>query len=165
MKTFFELIVIAATLFIFTACSQTSANENQNKLGNETELVQEITLPVEKAALLETGNIPKTMMSFASMTHDFGTIEEGDKVSHVFTFTNSGDEPLIISDVKSSCGCTSKEWPKEPVAPGAESQITVEFNSKGKPGKQTKSITVNANTDPNPIRLTIKANVNKAPNS
>lgn len=165
MKTFFELLIIAATLFIFTACSQSSANENQNKLGNEVELVEQATVSVEKAALSGTGNIPKTTMSFASMTHDFGAIEEGDKVSHVFTFTNSGDEPLIISDVKSSCGCTSKEWPKEPVAPGAESQIMVEFNSKGKPGKQTKSITVNANTNPNPIRLTIKADVNKASNS
>jgi len=160
MKAFFELIVIAATLFIFTACSQSSANENQNKLGSEK--VEKAIVPVEKTAPSEMANIPKTSMTFASMTHDFGTIEEGDKVSQEFVFTNTGDEPLIINNVKSSCGCTSKEWPKEPIAPGQESKIVVEFNSKGKAGKQNKTVTVNANTDPNPIRLTIKAQVNKA---
>ncbi|MFK7908285.1 MAG: DUF1573 domain-containing protein [Chitinophagales bacterium] len=106
-------------------------------------------------------NIPKTTMSFSDMTHDFGNITEGDKVSHVFAFTNNGDEPLIINSAKGSCGCTVPDWPKEPIPPGGESQIKVEFNSKGKAGKQTKTVTINANTDPNPTRLTIKAEVAK----
>ncbi len=163
MKPFFELLIIAATVFIFTACSQSSANENQSTSLQET--VGQTVVNVNEDSKREEAQIPKTTMTFASMTHDFGAIEEGDKVLHVFTFINTGEEPLIINDVKSSCGCTSKEWPKEPIAPGVESQITIEFNSKGKAGKQTKTVTINANTEPNPIRLTIKADVNNASNS
>lgn len=110
-------------------------------------------------------NLPKTTMEFAEMEHDFGNINEGDKVSHVFKFKNTGKEPLIIASAKGSCGCTVPEYPKEPIAPGAEGQIHVEFNSKGKPNKQTKTVTINANTDPNPTRLTIKADVKPAPGS
>lgn len=110
-------------------------------------------------------NLPKTTMEFAQMEHDFGNINEGDKVSHVFKFKNTGKEPLIIASAKGSCGCTVPEYPKEPIAPGAEGQIMVEFNSKGKPNKQTKTVTINANTDPNPTRLTIKADVKPAPGS
>ncbi|MEZ4887054.1 MAG: DUF1573 domain-containing protein [Chitinophagales bacterium] len=160
MKTFFELLVIAATLFIFTACSQSSANEVQNKSVPET--VTETVVNSDEGETAEVENIPKTTMTFASMIHDFGNIEEGEKVLHVFTFTNSGDEPLIINSAEGSCGCTIPDWPKEPIAPGMESNITIEFNSKGKAGNQTKTVTINANTDPNPTRLTIKAQVAKA---
>ncbi|OWY22426.1 DUF1573 domain-containing protein [Sphingobacteriales bacterium UPWRP_1] len=110
-------------------------------------------------------NLPKTTVEFAEMEHDFGKINEGDKVSHVFKFKNTGKEPLIIASAKGSCGCTVPEYPKEPIAPGAESQILVEFNSKGKKNMQTKTVTINANTDPNPMRLTIKADVTPAPGS
>ncbi|MFK7908284.1 MAG: hypothetical protein AB8B69_24350, partial [Chitinophagales bacterium] len=69
MKTFFELVLIAATLFIFTACSQSSANENQGKLSSEK--VEKAIVSVEKTAPSEMSAIPKTSMTFASMTHDF----------------------------------------------------------------------------------------------
>jgi len=106
--------------------------------------------------------VPKTTMAFTGDTHDFGEINEGDKVSHTFKFSNTGQEPLIINSAKGSCGCTVPEWPKEPIPPGGEGEIMVEFNSKGKKNKQTKTVTINANTDPNPTRLTIKANVKPA---
>lgn len=167
MKTFLELIVIATTLFVFVACSQSFANEPVGDSQTSTTAMAKKTTTIQSDEVSSAGKsqTPKTTMSFASMVHDFGTIEEGEKVSHIFTFVNTGEEPLIINDVKSACGCTSKEWPKEPIAPGAESQIIVEFNSKGKAGNQTKTITINANTDPNPTRLTIKAAVNKASDS
>jgi len=107
---------------------------------------------------------PTTTVSWDKEEHDFGNIDEGDKVSTVFTFTNTGSEPLIISSAKGSCGCTVPKWPKEPIAPGGTGSIDVEFNSKNKPGRQTKTVTIQANTDPNPIRLKIKAEVAKDPN-
>ncbi len=107
---------------------------------------------------------PTTTVSWDKEEHDFGNIDEGDKVSTKFTFTNTGSEPLIISSAKGSCGCTVPQWPKEPVAPGESGTIDVEFNSKNKPGRQTKTVTIQANTDPNPIRLKIKAEVAKDPN-
>lgn len=100
-----------------------------------------------------------TKISFAEEKHDFGNVKEGEKVTHMFKFKNSGDKPLIISDAKGSCGCTVPEYPKNPIAPGESGEIKVEFNSKDKPGKQTKYVTLNANTEPSEMRLTITANV------
>jgi uncharacterized low-complexity protein len=100
-----------------------------------------------------------TTMSFEKEMHDFGSVKEGDKVTHVFKFKNTGDKPLIISDAKGSCGCTVPSYPKEPIAPGKSGEIKVEFNSAGKKGSETKYVTLNANTIPAETRLTIKANV------
>lgn len=106
---------------------------------------------------------PTTTMSFEETEWDFGKITDGDKVQHVFKFTNTGDEPLTISNAKGSCGCTVPKWPKEPIAPGATGEINVEFNSKKKPGMQTKRVTITANTEPPQSYLNIKADVQPNP--
>lgn len=97
--------------------------------------------------------------------YDFGTLTEGDTVEHTFAFTNTGQFPLIINNITASCGCTTPEWPREPVAPGAKSSIRVRFNSRGKMGQQNKSITVFANTDPSMTDLQFKALVNPGADS
>ena len=89
----------------------------------------------------------KTNAAFETEEHDFGKVTDGDIVRHTFTFTNNGDNPLVIQRAKASCGCTVPQWTKEPVAPGEKGEINVEFNSKGKVGMQTKTITVTANFD------------------
>ncbi len=105
---------------------------------------------------------PTTVMKFEHMDYEFGTVKEGEKVSHTYKFTNTGDEPLIISSAKGSCGCTVPKWPSEPIAPGATGVIDVVFDSKGKPGKQAKRVTVNANTVPAQTFLNISGTVEKA---
>jgi hypothetical protein len=100
-----------------------------------------------------------TKIAFNEEKFDFGNVKEGDKVTHMFKFKNIGDKPLIITDAKGSCGCTVPEYPRNPIAPGESGEIKVEFNSKDKPGKQTKFVTLNANTEPSEMRLTINANV------
>lgn len=92
--------------------------------------------------------------------YDFGALTEGDTVEHSFAFTNTGEFPLIINNITASCGCTTPEWPREPVAPGATASIQVRFNSRGKMGQQNKTITVFANTDPSMTDLQFKAMVN-----
>ena len=82
------------------------------------------------------------------MTFDFGTITEGEVVAHTYTFTNTGDAPLVLSNAKGSCGCTIPAWPKEPIAPGETASMTVEFNSKGKFGQRNQKVTITANTNP-----------------
>jgi hypothetical protein len=91
---------------------------------------------------------------------DFGQLTEGDTVEHVFTFTNTGEFPLIINNVTASCGCTTPDWPHDPVAPGAKSSVRVRFNSRGKSGEQAKTITIFANTEPAMTDLQFKAMVN-----
>ncbi|MVM41028.1 DUF1573 domain-containing protein [Spirosoma sp. HMF3257] len=92
--------------------------------------------------------------------YDFGTLTEGDTVEHTFAFTNTGEFPLIINNITASCGCTTPDWPHEPVAPGAKSSVRVRFNSRGKSGEQSKTITIFANTEPAMTDLHFKAMVN-----
>jgi hypothetical protein len=105
---------------------------------------------------------PIPAVSFTEESFDFGTIQEGDVVDHVFAFTNTGDAPLIISSATASCGCTVPQWPKEPIPVGGSGEIKVQFNSRNKPGIQNKTVTITANTYPKINRLRIKANVQKA---
>jgi hypothetical protein len=91
---------------------------------------------------------PTTTIEFEATEYDFGTIKQGEKVSHVYTFTNTGDQPFVISDAKGSCGCTVPTWPREIIAPGESAEITVEFNSKGKKGKRNQKVTIIGNTNP-----------------
>lgn len=116
----------------------------------------------DPAAEVPTG--PLTTINFAETTFDFGDVDEGEMVTHIYKFTNTGKEPLVIKDAKGSCGCTVPKWPKTPIPAGEQGEIQVEFNSKGKTGKQTKRVTINANTDPAQTFLTISGNViGKAP--
>ncbi len=117
--------------------------------------------PAEPAA--PTG--PTTVMSFGSLEHDYGIIDAGEKVNHKYKFTNTGKEPLIISNAKGSCGCTVPNWPKEPIPPGGTGEIDVVFDSKGKKGKQSKRVTITANTSPAQTFLTIKGEVTPDPNA
>lgn len=102
---------------------------------------------------------PTTTMTFEETEFDFGTVNDGEKVSHTYTFTNTGDEPLILSNAKGSCGCTVPSWPREPIAPGATGEITVEFNSKNKKGKRNQKVTITANTNPPQSFIYLKGEV------
>ena len=108
---------------------------------------------------------PITTISFEEMEYDFGMVMEGEKVVHEYAFTNTGDEPLIISNAKGSCGCTVPDWPREPIAPGESGVIKVQFDSKNKGkvggGLQSKRVTITANTDPVNTYLQIKGKVDK----
>ena len=90
---------------------------------------------------------------------DFGDLKEGESVTHNFIIKNIGEERLIISSAKGSCGCTIPSWPKEPILPGDEAEVQVTFNSIGRKGKQRKTVTLITNSIPNTKVLTIKGNV------
>lgn len=103
-------------------------------------------------------------ITFDKTEHDFGQIEEGTPVETVFSYTNTGKTPLVISDIKSTCGCTvPKDWSKEPLAPGESQKFTVKYNGKGK-NAITKTITVTANTEKGKEQVRIKAFVKPDPN-
>ena len=117
-----------------------------------------------EAQVIETdaSNVKEPKLDFGKdMSHDFGTITEGERVEHTFKFTNTGEADLVISSATASCGCTIPNWPKEPIAPGESDEIRVEFNSAGKSGMQTKDITILANTNPVKTTLQIKVLIDK----
>jgi hypothetical protein len=99
--------------------------------------------------------------SFEETSFDFGTIEEGEKVSHVYKFTNSGSKDLKIYTIKSSCGCAIPEWPKEAIAPGEAGEIKITFDSTGKLGVQSKRVTIYAETEPQTTFLFVVGEVMK----
>ena len=90
---------------------------------------------------------------------DVGTVVEGEKVSHTYKFKNDGQEPLILSNAKGSCGCTVPSWPREPIPPGGEGEVTVEFNSQNKKGKRNQKVTITANTNPPQTFIYLKGEV------
>ncbi|MEM6830889.1 MAG: DUF1573 domain-containing protein [Bacteroidota bacterium] len=123
--------------------------------------VSNTSTPAPAEAPKEKPEGPLPAFAFEKEAHDFGTIKDGDVVEHIFSFTNTGEAPLIISDAKGSCGCTVPEWPKEPIPVGGKGELKVKFNSKNKPGIQNKTVTITANTWPETQRLNIQANVLK----
>ena len=98
-------------------------------------------------------------LEFEKEVHDYGTIENGANGQCTFKFTNTGNAPLIISNAKGSCGCTVPSWPKEPIAPGATSEITVKYDTK-RAGAINKSVTITSNATNSPTKvIRIKGNV------
>jgi hypothetical protein len=100
-----------------------------------------------------------TTVKFEETSYDWGKLKEGEKMTHLFKFKNTGNNDLIISDARGSCGCTVPEWPKEPIKPGKGGEIKVVFDSSHKNGPQTKTVTINANSEPASIVLMIKGTV------
>jgi hypothetical protein len=99
-------------------------------------------------------------MEFEATEWNFGEIIQGESVEYAFEFTNTGSEPLIITNAKGSCGCTVPVWPREPVAPGESGVVDVKFNSKGKKGKQNKKVTLTTNMVPSQMVLKVTGLVN-----
>ncbi len=98
-------------------------------------------------------------IEFTETTHDFGLIKEVDgPVTHEFKFTNNGTEPLTITNVKTSCGCTTPGWTKEAVSPGETGFIQAQYNPTNRPGRFNKSLTI-SNSISDPIRLYIRGEV------
>ncbi len=124
--------------------------EEINGVPNAAEMIRN---PISAKGIQDTTNLPK--MKFGKTEFDFGIVNEGDKVSHTFEFKNTGTIPLLISDVRSTCGCTVPKWPKETILPGEENKISVVFDTAGKKEKQHKPITITANTYPSKTVLSL----------
>lgn len=100
------------------------------------------------------------VITFETTEHDFGKINEADgRVTTVFKFKNEGMEPLVLSNVRASCGCTIPKWTREPIEPGQNGEITVTYNPNGRPGRFQKTITVTSNATVATQRLYIKGEV------
>jgi hypothetical protein len=166
MKQFFFLASLIIATMSWTSCGNDSSADTS---AESVETANAVPSAEGMATTTAAGDAqmvqpeipagPTTKMTFKYLEYDFGTVKDGEVVRHDYQFTNTGTEPLIIADAKASCGCTVPQWPKEPIQPGGSGKIRVEFDSKGKPGPQSKRVTITANTDPSPVYLTIKGNV------
>jgi hypothetical protein len=136
--------------FAILACSLSAAIAQEKKQEFNT------NAPAAAASALTPDNV-----AFGSDNFDFGTIEEGPSADHVFTFTNTGKEPLIIQRVQPSCGCTTPDWTKEPIAPGKTGMIKASYGTQGRPGHFEKTMTVFTNAGTKMVSF--KGTVEKAP--
>lgn len=154
LRTFKTSIMALAVLVALASCQNSSsdvrdaARQNIENTGVQPANPNAAVDPAAEAPTTPIPTGPTTTMEFAETTFDFGTVQDGEKVSHTYKFKNTGSEPLVFADAKGSCGCTVPKWPREPIAPGASSQVTVEFDSKGKGGKRNQKVTITANTNP-----------------
>lgn len=104
-------------------------------------------------------------LEFADPEYAFGEVSAGTVVRHAFRFINTGGVPLLITDARSTCGCTVPSYPEQPVAPGAEGVIRVEFNTGGKRGRQRKPVSITANTYPATTTIYLDGTVRNDPNN
>ncbi len=152
MKKVVFMVVALATL-TFTSCTKESASAKV-----KAENVKEAEM---RDAQISKGS---PAVEWDKTEHDFGEINQGDKVETVFTLTNVGEGDLIVTKAKGSCGCTVPQWPREAIAPGKTAEIKVVFNSRGKKNKTTNTITLTTNTEKSSEVVRIKAFV-KVPES
>jgi len=145
MKKVVFMAVALATL-TFTSCTKESASA-KIKAENVKEAETRDAAISKGAPIIE----------WDKTEHDFGTMDQGDKVETIFTLTNVGEGALIVSKAKGSCGCTVPQWPREAIAPGSTAEIKVIFNSRGKKNKTTNTITLTTNTEKGSEVVRIKA--------
>ncbi len=165
------LVMIACTVLFLTNCSDRKAEKRIAEL--ESRLAQLETNKGGSAATATTATPaatatpvaeekpegPLPIAQFEQTDHDFGTVNEGPKVSYTYKIKNTGQAPLIIQSAQPSCGCTVPKWSQEPIPVGGSGFVTAEFDTNGKAGINNKTITVTANTWPKTTTLRFKAMV------
>jgi len=130
--------VIVSAMLLLASCGSSTEESTSEGVGT--------------VEIMDTGNAEETVsggsvgvLDLESDSYDFGKVTEGTRVEHVFTFINTGEAPLIISQVSASCGCTTPEYSTHPVIPGQEGTVKVVFDSNGQVGQQHKVISVLSN--------------------
>lgn len=158
-KKFMAIVVVTLAAFGLFSCQDSSQTEQEAvATKKEATAIQASAKPNSEEAAPKTKKA-YPVIAFNEINHDFGDISQGDVVKHVFSFTNKGEAPLVISDIKTSCGCTTPSYTKEPIPSGGSGQIEVQFNSTGRSGIQKKQIKVITNTEGSISVLNISSNV------
>ncbi|MFK7780891.1 DUF1573 domain-containing protein [Psychroserpens sp.] len=143
----------ALCMVAFTSCKEENASSKINS--------ENVAAAAERDAT--AGDFP--VIAFVETEHDFGTITNGTPVETKFKYTNTGKSPLVVSNIKSTCGCTvPSDWNKERIAPGDSAEFTVKFNGKGN-NQVSKSITLTTNTEKGSEVVKIKAFIEPDPNA
>ncbi len=158
-----NMAVLTVALALGTSCNQKSEQDAkiqalEDKI-SQLETGNTAVTPVNAQATSVSDPATQGAFEFPEMEYDFGAINEGQVVEHIFKFTNNGQAPLVISNITASCGCTSPDWSKAPVKPGDEGYVKVVFNSSAKSGAQAPTVSIQANTNPAVTRLRLKGTV------
>jgi hypothetical protein len=137
-RTTVIFIIIAVSFLLCYSCSCNQGRTKSSNLNSTTDTA---------------------IISFTEYEHDFGKVIEGEKVALTFTFENKGKGPLIISSVTTTCGCTVAKYDSKPISSGNSGTVEIVFDSSGKSGKQTKTISIHSNASKPIILLKISGEV------
>lgn len=140
MKKIIVSISFVSAVFLFSFCGNAS---DRGASGNG----------------LQVSDTGTAQILFTEYEHHFGKVKEGEKISYTFSFENRGTVDLIIASAKTTCGCTVPKFDKKPIHPGKKGNLEVVFDTSGRSGMQTKTITVNSNASKPVILLKITAEV------
>lgn len=154
MRLLHVTITMAAGLLLAASCKDDQPARNKDLMDPSV-----IHNPRSAEGIPEEERVLLPIMHFDDTSYNFGTVNEGEKLVHEFTFTNTGKTPLMISGAIGTCGCTVTDYPREPIAPGKTAIMKTIFNTEGKPGHQEKGITISANTEIGTQYLSIQADV------
>lgn len=158
-----SLGLIAFSLVFLLGCNNTDLESRINGLEKRIAELEsskpkqpELALAQNVQSVEEVPAGPAPKFKFEKEEHNFGTIKEGEVVTHTFKFTNVGEAPLVIQNAQASCGCTVPDWTKEPVPVGGTGEVQVKYDSKNKSGVENKTVNITANTIPEVTKVTIK---------
>jgi Protein of unknown function (DUF1573) len=149
------------SVFIFISCNNNNGKKDNGldevRLDGKTSNADIVRMPITADTPLDTNNIAKITMEETDF--NFGSVNEGDVVKHTFKLKNVGNQPLLITDIRTTCGCTVPSWNKSPISANANDQVEVKFDTKGKANEQIKKITIIANTFPAETELILRGMV------
>lgn len=171
MKSFFFITAIAVSS-VLISCKNEPASDSAATPSSQTSLeatpaASPVNSDGEPASATSNPNEttiatgPTTTIKLSAGSFDFGTVKEGTIVKTSVSVTNTGKEPLVITNCHASCGCTTPTCPHDPVAPGQTVEVPIKFDSKGKPGHQRKEVTITANTIPAQTKFVVEGQVEK----
>ena len=165
MKNLLKVLPVVALLSI-SACEK---NQKADQLITEETAVENTTLDTQtmdapvastpEEMVAEAQSKPLTTVALSESAFSFGKMKKGDHVEHIYEMTNTGKNPLIISQVKPGCGCTVPDYTKDPILPGQKGKITLKFDSSDFDGMVNKQAEVFANVEKAPIIISFSADI------
>ena len=158
MKNFIKIVPLVAAMALVSCKKDQTAD--QLIVQEETALTPPQSVEDAQAEMVQAAQSkPLTNIALSEAQFDFGKIKKGDQKEHVYEVTNTGENPLIISQVKPGCGCTVPDYTKDPILPGQKGKITLKFDSASFDGLVSKQAEVYANVEKSPIVISFSADI------
>ncbi|GAP72871.1 hypothetical protein SAMD00024442_49_4 [Candidatus Symbiothrix dinenymphae] len=111
------------------------------------------------AAVAQTADDAQKVVSVDRLVHDFGIVPEAGEIKTTFVVTNNTDGPVLVTNVRTTCGCTVPSWTKTPIEAGQKGEIAVVYNTAGRPGSFSKEVTISTSGEPQTLQVKIKGTV------
>ena len=156
MKNLIKVLPLIAVLSL-TSCKKDQKADQL--VVEEQQAVEAPVVQTQDELVKEAQSKPLTTLALSEANFDFGKLKKGDHVEHIYEVTNTGTNPLIISQVKPGCGCTVPDYTKDPILPGQKGKITLKFDSTNFDGLVNKQAEVYANVEKAPVVLTFSADI------